>query len=639
MTADLKPYPEYSESGLPWLGRIPAHWEVRRNGRLFAQRNATGYGNLPILEVSLKTGVRVRDMDDLKRKQVMSDREKYKRAVKGDIAYNMMRMWQGAVGVAPEDGLVSPAYVVARPYPEAEPRYFSYLFRTDAYKNEVDGFSRGIVKDRNRLYWEDFKRMPSCFPPPDEQEPIADYLDANAVKVRRFIRNRRRLIEVLNEQKQAIINRAVTRGLDPNVRLKPSGIDWLGDIPEHWEVKKLRFMAESQGGMTPSKAEESFWNGSVPWVTPKDMKRAEIADSIDHITDAALNRTNIQLIEPPVVLIVVRGMILARTLPVAVTTTPVTINQDLKALMLQPCIDPTYMHNLLIGMAHGVRLLVEESGHGTRVLRTDLWRNMPLPLPPINEQKRINAAVARDSAKVEIAISKAQAEINLIREYRMRLVADVVTGKADVRQTSAAVTKEPAKRTANIHFRRSVFAAEIVHRLHAEPTFGHVKCQKLVFLCEKRCGADTGSTYHRQAAGPYDNRALRSIDSQIKKQKWYEVQKGDKGYRYVPLENAGAHKEYFERYFGDVADRFDEIIDVFRTARTVQCEIVATLYAAWEDLLAQGNVTDDQIIEQVLHNWHPSKQKIDENRWRRAIEWMRTKGITPESGHTQALIS
>ena len=157
MKPDLRPCPEYKDSGLSWLGRVPAHWEVRRNGRLFAQRNETGFGSLPILEVSLRTGVRVRDMKDMKRKQVMSDREKYKRAAKGDIAYNMMRMWQGAVGVAPVDGLVSPAYVVARPYPEVEPRYFSYLFRTDAYKNVLDGYSRGIVKDRNRLYWEDFK--------------------------------------------------------------------------------------------------------------------------------------------------------------------------------------------------------------------------------------------------------------------------------------------------------------------------------------------------------------------------------------------------------------------------------------------------------------------------------------------------
>ena len=161
----LASYPEYKDSGQPFLGDIPAHWNLFRNGRLFSQRNETGFGGLPILEVSLKTGVRVRDMENLKRKQVMSDREKYKRAAQGDIAYNMMRMWQGAVGVAPVDGLVSPAYVVARPFVDTESRYFSYLFRTSAYMREIDGYSRGIVKDRNRLYWEDFKRMSSCVPP------------------------------------------------------------------------------------------------------------------------------------------------------------------------------------------------------------------------------------------------------------------------------------------------------------------------------------------------------------------------------------------------------------------------------------------------------------------------------------------
>src|SRR5690348_70660 len=147
MLDDLRSYAEYKDSTVPWLGEIPNHWEVRRNGRLFSQRNETGFADLPILEVSLRTGVRVRPEDGSGRKQMMSDRAKYKRAARGDVAYNIMRMWQGAVGVAPVDGLISPAYVVARPLPDVEPRYFSYLFRTDAYMGEVDGYSRGIVKD------------------------------------------------------------------------------------------------------------------------------------------------------------------------------------------------------------------------------------------------------------------------------------------------------------------------------------------------------------------------------------------------------------------------------------------------------------------------------------------------------------
>ena len=248
MLGDLRPYPAYRDSGVPCLGAIPAHWEVRRNGRLFSQRNETGFAELPILEVSLRTGVRVRPENGTGRKQMMSDRAKYKRAVRGDVAYNIMRMWQGAVGVAPVDGLVSPAYVVAEPFPEVEARYFAYLFRTDAYMGEVDGFSRGIVKDRNRLYWEDFKRIPSLFPSPDEQRRIVRFLDAHGQKVAAFIRNRRRLIEVLNEQRQAIITQAVTRGLDPGVPMKPSGVAWIGTIPEHWLMAPLRVRYSVQLG-------------------------------------------------------------------------------------------------------------------------------------------------------------------------------------------------------------------------------------------------------------------------------------------------------------------------------------------------------------------------------------------------------
>ncbi|OPY88467.1 MAG: hypothetical protein A4E72_01333 [Syntrophus sp. PtaU1.Bin208] len=240
----LVPYPEYKESGVPWLAEIPKHWELLRNGRLFSQRNETGFGELPILEVSLKTGVRVRDMENRKRKQVMSDREKYKRAAKGDIAYNMMRMWQGAVGVAPVDGLVSPAYVVVRPFPEVDCRYFAYLFRTNFYMNEVDAYSRGIVKDRNRLYWQDFKRMPSFVPPVEEQRHIARFLDAVGSKILLFIRNKQRLIELLKEQKQNIINQAVTRGLNPKVKLKPSGVEWIGDIPEHWKIRRAKYILQ-----------------------------------------------------------------------------------------------------------------------------------------------------------------------------------------------------------------------------------------------------------------------------------------------------------------------------------------------------------------------------------------------------------
>ncbi len=209
-----KPYPEYKPSGVKWLEDMPAHWQLVRNGRLFGQRIGLGHAELPILEVSLVTGVRVRDFENSNRKQIMSDRGMYKRAVKGDIAYNMMRMWQGAVGVVPLDGLVSPAYIVAKPLTGTEPRYFDHLFHTRAYMTEVDKFSRGIVKDRNRLYWEDFKKMPTPRPPLNEQVWIADAIDRIAELTSVGIRNLQLQIDMANEYRTRLIADVVTGKLD-----------------------------------------------------------------------------------------------------------------------------------------------------------------------------------------------------------------------------------------------------------------------------------------------------------------------------------------------------------------------------------------------------------------------------------------
>ncbi len=214
VTRGLDPDVRLRPSGVEWLGDIPEHWEIRRNGRLFAQRNQTGFADLPILEVSLRTGVRVREFEKGARKQVMSDRDKYKRAAKGDLAYNMMRMWQGAVGVAPVDGLVSPAYVVASPLSGVDVRYFASLFRTPAYMGEVDNHSRGIVKDRNRLYWEDFKQIFSPYPPLDEQEAIAKFIDARSESIANAVAQVEREIDLLNEYRTRLIADVVTGKLD-----------------------------------------------------------------------------------------------------------------------------------------------------------------------------------------------------------------------------------------------------------------------------------------------------------------------------------------------------------------------------------------------------------------------------------------
>ena len=214
MTHGLNTSVRLKPSGVEWLGDVPEHWEVRRNGQLFVQRQETGYPELPILEVSLRTGIRVRANDGTGRKQAMSDPSKYKRALNGDLAYNMMRMWQGAVGVVPEDGLVSPAYIVAKPTRGTDSRYFCHHFRTREYLHEIDAYSRGIVKDRNRLYWEDFKQMLSLYPPPQEQTAIADAIEQRTESIQTAIAQVQREISLIRELRTRLIADVVSGKLD-----------------------------------------------------------------------------------------------------------------------------------------------------------------------------------------------------------------------------------------------------------------------------------------------------------------------------------------------------------------------------------------------------------------------------------------
>ena len=243
-------------------------------------------------------------------------------------------------------------------------------------------------------------------------------------------------------------------------------------------------------------------------------------------------------------------------------------------------------------------------------------------IPSLREQ----SAIASVLSSMDEEISALEAKREKYTAIKQGMMQQLLTGK--IRLVETAVKTNAT--SANVHFRRSVLAAEIAERLYEEPTFGHVKMEKILFLTERLCHIDIGSHYHRDAAGPYDNRALRSIDSQLKKQKWFEVKRTEKGNRYVPMQNRGKHKTYFDKYFSAVLPTFEKIIETFKTQNTERCEIVATLYSAWEDLLhSNKSFTDADIVNEVLNNWHESKKRISQDRWLNAIQWMRENGFAP----------
>jgi type I restriction enzyme S subunit len=440
---ELKPYSAYKDSGLPWLGQVPSHWSVVRNGSLFGQRSQTGYAELPILEVSLKTGVQVRSFGAAKRKQVMSDLSKYKRAVKGDLAYNTMRMWQGALGVCPVDGLVSPAYVVARPYQGVEPRYFAALFRTGDYMAQIDAASRGIVKDRNRLYWDQFKQMQSPCPLPEEQAAIVRFLDWASGRLDRTIRAKRTVIALLMEQKQAIVQRAVTRGLDPTAPLKSTGAPWLDEIPTHWEVWRISRFARVGNGSTPSRARPGYWNGGTyPWLNSSQVNRGYIDSADQFITGAALRECHLPKVPAGSVLVAITGQGKTRGMSARLGI-EATINQHIAFITpRQPVVSMDYLHLALTAAYPQLRAISDDSGSTKGALTCEDLKRFKVALPPPREQEELVVRVRAETRALSDTVRRLEGEVDLLREYGIRLVADVVTGKLDVREAAARVPED-----------------------------------------------------------------------------------------------------------------------------------------------------------------------------------------------------
>jgi type I restriction enzyme, S subunit len=440
MIDSLHAYPEYKDSGLPWLGRIPKHWDCLPHREIFEEIKEQGHVDEQLLSVTIGKGIiRQEDLlaDSSKKDSSNLDKSKYKLVAPGDIAYNKMRAWQGAVGVSRYRGIVSPAYIVQRLRGESRPEYFHYLFRTPGFAKEAERWSYGITSDQWSLRSQHFKMIYSCAPPLDEQGLIVGFLRDFDRQVRRFIRNRRRLIEVLNEQKQAIINRAVTRGLDPTVSLKPSGIEWLGNIPAHWKPVRLGLFIDLLTGF-PFKSSGFTENASdIRLLRGINVAPGRVRwDSVVRWPSAASGELSaFALKEGDVVFGMDRPVISGgiRVAAIKAEDVPSLLLQRVARIRARDELNQQYLLLLLQDRRYADYLAPIFTGISVPHISPAQISDYRVSLPPLEEQRAILDHVEAETQAAEGMKERAEQEIRLIREYRTRLIADVVTGKVDVR--------------------------------------------------------------------------------------------------------------------------------------------------------------------------------------------------------------
>ncbi len=441
MVADLKPYPLMKDSGLPWLGEVPEHWGLRRGKNLFRcidVRSSTGDEEL--LTVSSGRGVVPRRSATV----TMFKAESYvghKLCWPGDLVINSLWAWARGLGVSQFHGIVSTAYGIYRLRVEvhADSRFIHELVRSTAFHWELQVRSKGVWTSRLQLTDESFLGAPFPLPALPEQSAIVRFLDHADRRIRRYILAKQKLIKLLEEQKQAIIHRAVTRGLDPNVRLKPSGVEWLGDVPEHWEVVQLRRRWEV---VDCKHVTVPFVEDGVPLASVREVQSFDLDLSTSMRTTPEWYAHLISGGRVPK-----RGdLVYCRN--VSVGACAFVGNNEQFAMGQDVCLIRSeaekgrflnyFMHS--IAMQQQLSLLL--IGSTFNRINVSEIKSLVIAVPPRDEQDAIVSDLDSKVLSYKKPIRVAEDEISLLREYRTRLIADVVTGKLDVRAAAAKLPEE-----------------------------------------------------------------------------------------------------------------------------------------------------------------------------------------------------
>ncbi len=452
MIADLKPYPEYKDSGLPWLGRVPKHWETMRLKRILRPidyRSSTGAETL--LSLRRDHGVVVY-AEHFSRPPQGATTVGFKQVSAGQLVVNRLQANNGLVFHSRLDGVVSPDYSVFEARAPFSMEYAGELLRTAIYRTHFRRESTGLGTGSAgflRLYDNSFLETIIAAPSFIEQAAVVRFLSWANGRLDRAIRAKRNVIALLTEQKLAIIHRAVTRGLDPSVRLKPSGIPWIGDIPQHWELWRIGRFAVVGNGSTPSRGNLGYWkHGRYPWLNSSQVNRGFVDSSDQFVTEAALRECHLPKVPAGSVLVASTGQGKTRGSS-AVLGIEATINQHIAYIKPRMAVaTPVFIQLVLTAAYRRLRALSEDSGSTKGAITCEDLKRFKMALPPSQEQETVVAHVQAATRALDATMSRLIREIELLREYRTRLVADVVTGKLDVRQAAAQLPEDSSDEAA-----------------------------------------------------------------------------------------------------------------------------------------------------------------------------------------------
>lgn len=419
-------YEAYKDSGFEWIGSLPFEWEVSKLGNCLSPVSVKNHPNLPLLSITRERGVIKRDVEDQDSNHnfIPDDLSGYKLLMSGQFGMNKMKAWQGSYGVSKYTGIVSPAYFVFDFVKPINPDFFNWAIRSNLYVSFFGSASDGVRIGQWDLSKSRMKAIPFLIPYENEQTLIATYLDKKTVQLDEAIAIKQQQISLLKERKQIIIQQAVTQGIDPNVPMKDSGVDWIGMIPEHWEVKRLKYVTKIVKRII------GFEGPDVLSITQKGIKIKDIDSgegqlAMDYSKYQIVNAGNfamnhMDLLTGYVDISKFEGVV-SPDYRVFINTSRLVDDEFLLSIF-----QLGYQQKVFYRYGQGVSLL------GRWRFPAANFNNFFIPIPPYQEQLEIVKTVRQQWEKIDDSIDAFEEQIIKLKEYKATLINSTVTGKIKI---------------------------------------------------------------------------------------------------------------------------------------------------------------------------------------------------------------
>ena len=617
---------EMKDSGIEWIGKIPASWTLRRLQWCLievAEKNDP-IRTTQILSLTNKQGVLPYEDKGAQGNKAKENLAEYKLAYEDTLIVNSMNVIIGSVGISHYFGCVSPVYYVFKETNESDLRFINYIFNTVGFQKECRKFAKGILEIRLRISTSDLFKRPIPLPNIDKQRKIADYLDKECAEIDAVLEKTHNSIEEYKKLKQAMITQAVTKGVRGDRSMKESGIIWLDAVPEDWEISKIKYaifphekpvlptddvitcFRDGIVTLRKNRREEGF---TVSF-TENGYQGVDVGDLVIHGMDTFAGAIGCSDS---------RG----KTSPVVHVCSTIGNNRYFMYFL-------RYMaySNVLMDFSNGVRIRSSDFRNFKKLAVFEML------VPPLEEQNEIVNYLDSILAKIEQVIKQKELLLNELESYKKTVTYEYVTGKKEAtpKQQIQEIVVHPffpaVFQATNRRFAQAILMSKVLDSCKVK--MGRVKLEKMMFVLENSIGFDFDTEYVREAAGPLDKSIYECEQIISRKNKWFTIRKSQYGVSYKPTSEHSKYKKYYAQYFSDYEDAIDNVISIFNDFDTDQAEVIATLYGAWNDcIIDKRSYTDNDIVDEVLNHWHPKKRRFPKDMWLRAIQRMRELDLIP----------